>query len=119
MSVHFRVLPQICPLHDDTSKCVAFMLVDGNNDNLSDQVFEDGSTFRGTLKTAACLIVATKYDLENAEFDEDRFSNQQGWWDYLESTARELINKCTFLHQGEDDDIGYQNFFTTGTKLHT
>lgn len=95
------------------------MLVNGNNDNLSDQVFEDGSTFRRTLKTAACLIVATKYDLENAEFNEDCFSNQQWWWDYLESTAQELIDKCTFLHQGEDDNIGYQNFFTTGTKLHT
>ena len=45
----------------------------------SDQVFEDGSTFCGTLKTAARHIVATKYNLENAEVDEDRFTNQQGW----------------------------------------
>lgn len=81
----------------------------------SDQVFEDGSTFCGTLKTAACHIVATKYDLENAEVDEDHFANQQGWWEYLESTARELIDKCTFLHQGEDDDVCYQNFLTSGT----
>ena len=83
-----------------------------------DQVFEDGSTFRGTLKTAACHIVATKYDLKNAEVDEDRFTNQQGWWEFLESTTRELIDRCTFLHQGEDDNVGYQNIFTSGTKLH-
>ena len=34
---------------------------------------------------AAHAVVASKYDLENAEFDEDRFLNQQGWWDYFES----------------------------------
>ena len=85
---------------------------------LSDQVFEDSSTFRGALKTAACHIVATKYNLKNAEIDKDRFANQQGWWEYLETTAWELIDKCTFLHQGEDDDVGYQNSFASGTNLH-
>lgn len=84
----------------------------------NNQVFEEGSTFRGTLKIAARAIVATKYDLENVDFDYDRFSNQQGWWEYLESTARELIDKSTFLHQGEDGDVGYQNSLTTGTKNH-
>ena len=52
---------------------------------LNNQVFKDSSTYHGTLKALACTIVAMKYDLENAEFDEGRFSNQQGWWDYLES----------------------------------
>ena len=50
-------------------------------------------------------VVASKYDLQNAEFDQDRFLNQQGWWDYLESTSWELIDKCTFLHQGEDKNV--------------
>ena len=81
---------------------------------LNNQVFEDSSTYRGTLKTLARTIVATKYDLENAEFDEDRFSNQQGWWDYLESGARELIEKCTFLHQGEDNNVRSQCCFIAG-----
>ena len=54
---------------------------------VNNQVSEDGSTYHGTLKALACTIVATKYNLENAEFDEDRFSNQQGWWDYLKSGA--------------------------------
>ena len=52
---------------------------------VNNQVFEDGSTYHGTLKALAHTMVATKYNLENAEFDEDRFSNQQGWWDHLES----------------------------------
>ena len=56
-------------------------------DKINNQVFEDSSTYRGTLKALAHTIVATKYDLESAEFDEDRFSNQQGWWDHLESGA--------------------------------
>ena len=72
---------------------------------LNNQVFEDGSTYCGALKTVAYAIVDTKYNLENAEFNEGRFSNQEGWWSYLENTARELINKSTFLHQGIDSDI--------------
>ena len=52
---------------------------------LNNQVFEDSSTYCGTLKASACTIVAMKYDLESAEFDKDRFSNQQGWWDHLKS----------------------------------
>ena len=43
---------------------------------VNNQVFEDGSTYHGTLKALAHTMVA---NLENAEFDEDRFSNQQGW----------------------------------------
>ena len=43
---------------------------------VNNQVFEDGSTYRGTLKALAHTMVAMKYNLENAEFDEDRFSNQ-------------------------------------------
>ena len=54
---------------------------------MNNQVFEDSSTFHGTLKTAAHAVVGTKYNLENAEFDEDRFSNQEGWWDYLKNGA--------------------------------
>ena len=76
------------------------MILAANN-----QVFEDGSTYCETLKALACTMVAMKYNLENAEFDEDRFSNQQGWWDHLESGAQELIKKCTFLHQGEDSNV--------------
>ena len=76
------------------------MILTANN-----QVFEDGSTYHGTLKALAHTMVAMKYNLENAEFDEDRFSNQQGWWDHLESGAQELIKKCTFLHQGEDSNV--------------
>ena len=49
--------------------------------------------------------MASKYNLEDAEFDGDRFSNQQGWWEYLESTSWELIDKCTFLHLGEDENV--------------
>ena len=48
---------------------------------------------------AARAVVALKYNLENAKFDEGRFLNQQEWWDYFESTSQEFINKCTFLHQ--------------------
>ena len=72
---------------------------------VNNQVFEDGSTYCETLKALARTMVAMKYNLENAEFDEDRFSNQQGWWDHLESGAQELIKKCTFLHQGEDSNV--------------
>ena len=54
---------------------------------------------------AARAVVASKYNLEDAEFDGDRFSNQQGWWEYLESTSWELIDKCTFLHLGEDENV--------------
>lgn len=75
---------------------------------LNGQIFEESSTYRGTLKAAARTIVASKYDLHNTEHDDDRFSNQQGWWDYLESTARDLIEQCTFLHQGEDDEVSVQ-----------
>ena len=56
-------------------------------DQINNQVFEDSSTYRGTLKASAHTIVAMKYNLESAEFDEDRFSNQQGWWDHLKSGA--------------------------------
>ena len=54
---------------------------------LNNQVFEDGSTYHRALKTAAHAIVDTKYNLENAEFDEGRFLNQEGWWLYLEDMA--------------------------------
>ena len=70
------------------------------------------------LKAAACMIVTTRYNLHNAEFDEDRFSNQQGWWEYIESTACELIDNCTFLHQGVWDimsGLGY--FFQSQTFI--
>lgn len=51
---------------------------------LNNQVFADGSTYYRALKTTAHAIVDTKYNLENAEFDEGRFLNQEGWWLYLE-----------------------------------
>ena len=54
---------------------------------MNNRVFEDGSTYCGTLKALAHTNVAMKYNLKNAEFDGNRFSNQQGWWDYLESGA--------------------------------
>ena len=54
---------------------------------LNNQVFEDGSTYYRALKTAVHAIVDTKYNLENAEFDEGRFLNQEGWWLYLEDMA--------------------------------
>ena len=57
------------------------------------------------LKRQHGAVVASKYNLEDAEFDGDRFSNQQGWWEYLESMSWELINKCTFLHLGEDENV--------------
>ena len=72
------------------------MILTANN-----QVFKDGSTYRGTLKAFACTMVATKYNLENAEFYEDRFSNQQGWWDHLESGVRELIENALFCTRGK------------------
>ena len=42
------------------------MILAANN-----QVFEDGSTYCETLKALAHTMVAMKYNLENAEFDED------------------------------------------------
>ena len=66
----------------------------------NDQIFEDGSTYHGALKTAVHIVVDTKYGLEDTKFDKDRFSNQQGWWDYLKNTVAEYIDKCTYLHQG-------------------
>ena len=68
-------------------------------------MFEDSFTFRGALKTAARTVVASKYNLDDAEFDPDRHSNQQGWWDDIQDRARELIEKCTFLHEGEDENV--------------
>ena len=62
---------------------------------------------------AAHAVVALKYNLENAKFDEGRFLNQQEWWDYLESTSQEFINKCTFLHHGEDEDVSSWTDLTT------
>ena len=83
----------------------ANMVISCDAQCLNNPIFEEYSTYCGTLKAAARMIVTTGYNLHNAEFDEDRFSNQQGWWDYLESTAHKLIDNCTFLHQGEDDEV--------------
>ena len=66
----------------------------------NDQIFEDGSTYHRALKTGVHIVVDTTYGLEDTKFDEDRFSNQQGWWDYLKNTVAEYIDKCTYLHQG-------------------
>ena len=79
--------------------------------HLYQQIFEDASTFRSTIKSAARTIVDSKhYELQSVEFDEDRFSNQQGWWDHLQSTARELLERSTFLHQGRDETVsGYSD----------
>ena len=62
---------------------------------------------------AAHAVVALKYNLENAKFDEGRFLNQWEWWDYFESTSQEFINKCTFLHQREDEDVSGWTDLTT------
>ena len=83
----------------------------------NDQIFEDGSTYHGALKTAVRIVVDTKYGLEDTKFDEDRFSNQQGWWDYLKNTVAEYIDKCTYLHQGRDSDVGYQPCLITCTNI--
>ena len=93
----------------------ANMVVSCDAQCLNDQIFEESSTYRGMLKAAARTIVTTRYNLHNAEFDEDRFSNQQGWWEYLESTARELIDNCTFLHQGEDDEVSVKAYVMGNT----
>ena len=65
---------------------------------------------------AAHAVMASKYNLEDAEFDGDRFSNQQGWWEYLESTSQELIDKCTFLHLGEDENVSGWTGMTADTN---
>ena len=77
----------------------------------NDQIFEDGSTYCSALKTAVHIVVDAKYGLEDTEFDEDRFTNQQGWWDYLKNKAAEYIDKCTYLHQGRDSDVGLSALF--------
>ena len=60
-----------------------------------------------------CAIVVSKYNLEDAKFDPDWHSNQQGWWDNVQGRAWELIEKCTFLHQREDNDVSnYSNLIT-------
>lgn len=86
--------------------CLPKIFIDLNS-LLNVQIFEDSSTYRGTLKVVARAIVASKYGLENAEWDADQFSNQQGWWDHLESGARELLNKSTFLHDGKDEEVSF------------
>ena len=62
----------------------------------------------------ACTIVGLKYyELQHVKFDENRFSNQQGWWDHLQSTARELLERSTFLHQGRDETVsGYSDLIS-------
>ena len=94
----------------------AIVVVSRDAQCLNNQIFEESSTYRGTLKAAARTIVTTGYNLHNAEFDEDRFSSQQGWWEYLESTARELIDNCTFLHQGEDDEVSVKAYVMGNTN---
>ena len=91
------------------------MVVSCDAQCLNDQIFEESSTYCGTLKAAACTIVTTRYNLHNAKFDEDRFSNQQGWWEYLKSMACELIDNCTFLHQGEDNEVSVKTCATGDT----
>ena len=74
--------------------------------NLYWQIFEDTSTFHSTIKSVARAIVNSKhYELQSVEFDDDQFANQQGWWDHLQGTARELLEKSTFLHQGQDEMV--------------
>ena len=107
-SIHYIIFSGYYPehLHDMMklvgSLCVLLLCIVVIG--LNGQIFEDASTFHGTLKTAAHAVVASKYDLQNAKFW-DHFSNQQGWWEYLESMVHELIDKCTFLHQGEDENV--------------
>ena len=70
------------------------------------------------FKSAARTIVDSKhYELQSVEFDENRFLNQQGWWDHLQSTAQELLERSTFLHQGRDETVsGYSDLISNANS---
>src|SRR5882762_11321662 len=77
--------------------------------HVSTYIFKEGSTFRGTLKTKAQEVVRNKIDLEPDLGALVGGCGQAEYNEYVTRHVQECIDKCAFLHDGEDDQVRYRN----------
>lgn len=68
------------------------------------QIYQEGSTFRGTLKTKAREIARDKYPLWPPS-DWEGGQNQLEYYEYVQNAAEKLIDTNDFLHHGEDENV--------------
>jgi hypothetical protein len=70
------------------------------------QVFAQGATFRGTVKTIA-QSVAKSYDI----FDSSFSGNQLEYYAHTATAVKELVSRAQFLKGEDDENVSHLNNF--------
>ncbi|KAF8888214.1 hypothetical protein BD779DRAFT_1470269 [Infundibulicybe gibba] len=78
--------------------------------NMTIVIFEDGSTFRGEMKTLAREIVKNRYDIPNPCSPDSMPQGQGEYLAMIDRCVSQLLDKGVYLHGAKDDSGHTSNF---------